>query len=326
MRLDGRHLRSEKLLQQYLTLSILRGETLLLSYPTPEMLHLIKLVAPFAKASVMGAGLSSEECVFVPSKIVKKQEIFMDGTSPVPLLQTLLLPFLFCGHKVTITLQESSQVGLSTYYFKDVLLPYLHKYILTSSFFKEPNGDIKFTIKGKYLLEQAPPLILRKNNYLVSLRGEAEIDDESIIEYLDLTFKDLKVPLRINRKNSSGHSIVHIDALYGTSEGYDNDFAYVVYKDIVDKQFILKEIDSFKEELKQPRLSQDIIEDLLLYIGLLGGQLPFTYDETDFLLEELNKEINGIIEKTGVSPNNMYIWSQNEISKKSFNKSKEDYL
>lgn len=299
MRLDGRHIRSDKLIQYYLSLSMLRGEILIISYPTPEILELVRLVASFAKANVKGAGIASIECVFMPSKIVKKQELTLDGYSAVPLLQTLLLPFIFCGHQVTITLKNTLQKDLSTYYIRDVLLPYFYRYVHISTFEKIPNGDIRLIIKGKYLLEEAPPFILRKNTYLVALRGEVESSDDKVADYVDLSLKELGVPVRIHRIFSQDQEILHLNALYGTDEGYDNDFAYIIYKDLIDENDILGHANIFKQELKNPRLSAELIEDLLLFVGLLGGQLPFAYDETDMLVEELNKELVGSLERIG---------------------------
>lgn len=299
MRLDGRHVRGEKLIQYYLSLSILRGEMLLISHPTPEILELVRLVAPFAKADVKGAGAGSEECVFMPSKIIKKQEIVLEGHSAVPILQTVLLPFIFCGHQVSITLKGTLQQDISTYYIRDVLLPYFYRYVHISNLEKDPNGDVRLIIKGKYLLEEAPPFILRKNNYLVAIRGEIESTEDVVGDFVEISLKELRVPVRIRRKLAREQEVLHLDALYGTAEGYDNDFAYIVYKDFIDEKDILGQVNVFKQELQKPRLSQTLIEDLLLLVGLLGGQLPFVYDQTDLLLDELNKEIRGTLERNG---------------------------
>ena len=44
------------------------------------------------------------------------------------LLQALLPVFIFCGHQVSVTLKNTTQKNISTYYIRDVLLTYLHKY------------------------------------------------------------------------------------------------------------------------------------------------------------------------------------------------------
>lgn len=298
MQLDGQHLRSEKLIHYYLALSILRNEMLVITSPSEELLELVRLVAPIVKADVKGAGVDSTECIFVPSKLAKLIEVDMQGTSPLPLLQTMMPVFLFCGHHIKITLSNCSREPLSIYYMRDVLLSHLSRYLETSSCHIEQQGTVTLQLKGKYDLETAPPLITRKQPELIAIRGEAQLNEESLYSYLALGLKDFGVTVRLHRVYAQQRPLIHLNALYGGEEGYDNDFAYILYDELQNTES-LTDIETFllrfKKLLKEPQLSQTLIEDLLLYVGLLGGQLPTNYEETDFLLDELNKELEGEI-------------------------------
>lgn len=301
MILDASHLRSEQLFKYYVGLSLLKGETLLIKKPTSDMVILLDFLTPLCAAEVKGLGIGCDECYFTPQKLVKKYSLDMQGEDALPLLTTLIPAYLFSGIPFTLTCTNTRYKDTSYFYIRDVLLPQLSPYIETSSLGIEPQGDVTLSLKGKYVLEEAPSWNLIPQKELVAIRGEIELADESQFHYIELSLKDLNVPVRLHHTSSKPIPLVHLDALYGTKEGYDTYFSYVMYIDVSHTFSLPQVMASFKSQLRHPRLSAELIEDILLVLGLVGGSIPGTYEETTFLLDELNKELLHVIkEETGL--------------------------
>ncbi len=291
MQLHATTLRSDQLFKYFLNLSILKGETLHIKEPKQHMIETLQLLVPYLKADLKGAGVDSKECYFTPKKLPKKYLLDLEGNDALPFLQSLFCAFIFCGHQVSLTCTNTKASSTSYYYLRDVLLPQLYPLLSFRSFHIEPNGDVTLTLKGKYILETAPAFIVVPQPKLIAIRGELELADFSQVTFIELSLKEIGVPLRLHHVSSKQESLIHLNALYGTVEGYDNDTSYIMYADAMGKIDIPSFLSSFKSQLTQPTLSQELIEDLLLLIGLIGGELPATYEETTFLLDDLEKEL-----------------------------------
>lgn len=283
MECDAQHLRGDKILQYAISTSLLTGERLRVLHADEKAVNLLSSFRDFAE--IKGLGVGSEVCLFEPKKIAKKYELEGDVNA---ILQTIIPVIMFCGHQVRVDMKEQPKALPSSLYIKNVLLNHYSKYTEFLRFERNPVGSLTMILKGKYLLESAPLCVVKKHDELVAIRGEAHLDDY-LFSFLELALKEQGYTLAFSQ-NSSQPSFVHLDALYGEDGNYDSEFAYVVYEEgYLEKQTDVADFaQAFKEKLRAQALSQELVEDLLFLISLVGGELPHTYEESDLLLEELN--------------------------------------
>jgi len=304
---------SGQILRSTLAFSVLTGRQVHLknictSYTKPGLssskIALITALAQATDAKTHGLGLGSTDVLFSPQKPFSQKKITVELTQPGAcslVLDGLLLPALFCGKKVSITvhgLTHSKRSPTIPFYkevFAKYLRPYLKEFSLTleKTGFYPGQGKVQLIIEGKYTLHEAiPSMNISRTGNLVAILGQlyssgqygTETVQKKIDHLLALSFREEQAAFRLESRivpSLEEGMAVLLAAYYGDRDSYDNDQAFVVGKDAVyDSQegavdsFILHTAREFKEQLRTSSLDSHTAELLAPLLLLVGGRMP----------------------------------------------------
>jgi len=304
-----------QILRSALSFSILTGRAIYLKnictgYSpaglTSSKLALIDALKDATKAKTSGLSLGSTEFLFEPQRVFSQKAIEVELTTPDAaslVLDGLLLPALFSGRKIAITIRgltHSARTPTMSFYnkvFAKYLKPYVKNFTLSvekTGFYPE-SGLVKLYLEGKYTLQdEIPPLNIEKSNELVAILGELLVSKEYATEQsqkqinhvLSIALRDEKVPFRLDMSSTnaeeSGLALL-LAAYYGTKEGYDNDRAFVVGKDFIYSAktetvdaAVLRFVSEFKKLLTEESLDIRTAELLLPLLVVVGGSIPIS--------------------------------------------------
>lgn len=304
---------SGQILRSSLAFSVLTGRKVHLKnictgYTRPGLssskIALVSALAQATAAKTTGVGLGSTEVLFSPQKQFSQKRISVELTQPGAcslVLDGLLLPALFCGKRISITVYglTHSKRSPSISFYKEVFAKYLRPYLKDFSLtvektgFYPGQGKVQLIIEGKYTLQDVIPSmnISRTGNLvaiLAQLNSSGQYAEEAVQKrinhLLSVAFREEHAPFRLESRivpSSEEAMALLLVAYYGDRDSYDNDRAFVIGKDAVyDPQegdinsFILHIAQEFKEQLASTALDSHTAELLAPLLILVGGQIP----------------------------------------------------
>jgi RNA 3'-terminal phosphate cyclase (GTP) len=127
--------------------------------------------------------LGSSAITFYPRKITKKQDLVIDvqtAGSLTLLMQTLLLPSMFTGKRISLVLKGGTDVlwSPSYDYFRHVVLPQFSRYgkiacsLTKRGYFPKGQGEVTVLCRKLYTLEEVlPHLSLMEQGTLIKIAG-----------------------------------------------------------------------------------------------------------------------------------------------------------
>ncbi|MDM8525778.1 RNA 3'-terminal phosphate cyclase, partial [Desulfococcaceae bacterium HSG8] len=144
----------------------------------PQHLHAVKAVKQLCSAEVSGDVPDSQEIIFIPGK-PESGNLFIDiGTagSVTLLMQALMVPVIFGGKDITITLIGGTDVRWSQPYdyFSNILLKYIEPFahaeseLIRRGYFPKGGGEIRVTFRPKF----SPPGNENFSEYLDKIRNK----------------------------------------------------------------------------------------------------------------------------------------------------------
>jgi len=209
----------------------------------PQHLAAVNAAKDLCNAEVKGHFIGSTEISFNPGEVIPGRYTINIGTagSITLLLQSLLLPSIFSGKKISFQITGGTDVKWSQPfdYFKFVFLPQMNRYaeIETSLFrrgyYPKGGGEVKIRIKGKYALDnetdKIPAILLLNQKKLLQIRGisHASYDlgkssvAERQAESARLSLETLGAPFNIKNeysKTPSTGSGITLWAVFGEDE------------------------------------------------------------------------------------------------------------
>ncbi len=126
----------------------------------PQHLNAVKAVQQLCNAEVSGDAPDSQELVFIPKKTEPGNLSVDIGTagSVTLLMQSLLIPALFGGKNIVITLRGGTDVRWSQPYdhFRNIFLRYIEPFagveseIIRRGYYPKGGGEVKVTLKPKF--------------------------------------------------------------------------------------------------------------------------------------------------------------------------------
>ena len=129
------------------------------------------------------AHLGSTKITFYPRPISKRKELVVDvqtAGSLTLLMQTLLLPAMFSGKKISLMLKGGTDVNWSPSYdyFANVVAPQFKRYgnidvsLKKRGYYPKGRGEISFVCKKKFTFnDELKPLMLVNHGTLVKING-----------------------------------------------------------------------------------------------------------------------------------------------------------
>jgi RNA 3'-phosphate cyclase len=179
------------ILRQALALSMHTGKSFKIdnirkNRPKPGLAHqhlaAINAAAGLCGAEVTGNSLGSLGITFKPGPVKGGSHKIDIGTagSITLLMQSLLLPSIFCGKKVSFTLTGGTDVSWSQPYdyFRSVFLPQMKRFgeveatLFRRGYYPKGNGEVKVHIHGRYSAHDELPLVaLGSQKKLLQIRG-----------------------------------------------------------------------------------------------------------------------------------------------------------
>ena len=158
----------------------------------PQHLAGVNAAKDLCSAEVKGHAIGSTELSFKPGEIKAGRYRINIGTagSITLLLQSLLLPSIFSGKKISFHITGGTDVNWSQPYdyFKFVFLPQMKRYadieanLFKRGYYPRGMGEVKLTVQGKFTLnDDIPSILLIKQKKLLQIRGvsHASIDLEN---------------------------------------------------------------------------------------------------------------------------------------------------
>jgi RNA 3'-phosphate cyclase len=307
--LDGSHGEGGgAILRQALALSMLTGKAFKIANirkgrcnPGLAAQHVACVDAAMAlcNAEVVGRYTGSTELSFSPGTFKGGHHDINIGTagSITLLLQSLMLPSIFCGKKVSFHITGGTDVKWSQPfdYFASVFLPQMRRYAdIEASLFKRGyyprgGGEVKVVINGKYTSPgNAPSILLLEQKKLLQIRGVShaslELQDARVAERqgenAKLFLDKLKVPFNIINQYyvapSTGSGLT-LWAIFGEDEidqvnpvilgsdslGEKNKKAELVGKEAAER--LLPEINS------GAAVDKHLADQLIPFMALTGG-------------------------------------------------------
>jgi RNA 3'-phosphate cyclase len=237
------------ILRQALALSMLSGKAFRITdirknRPNPGLapqhIACVESAMKLCNAEVVGRYAGSTEISFKPGEFKGGSHDINIGTagSITLLLQSLLLPSIFCGKKVSFHITGGTDVKWSQPfdYFNSVFLPQMKKYadveanLFKRGYYPKGGGEVRVVINGKYSsLHEVPSTILLEQKKLLQIRGvshaSADLEDAKVAERQSESAKlhldKLKIPFSISRQYypalSTGSGIT-LWAVFGEDE------------------------------------------------------------------------------------------------------------
>jgi RNA 3'-terminal phosphate cyclase (GTP) len=237
------------ILRQALALSMLTGKEFSINNiragrPSPGLAaqHVACLDAAMdlCGAEIVGRYIGATEVKFKPGEFKAGHHKIDIGTagSITLLLQSVLLPSIFCNKRISFQITGGTDVKWSAPfdYFKQVFLPQLNRYadieasLFQRGYYPKGGGDVRIVINGKVtLFDPLPPIILLEQKKLLLIKGisHASIDLEEAkvaerqSENARLYLEKLKSPFRVEHQYSrcwSPGSGITLWALFGEDE------------------------------------------------------------------------------------------------------------
>lgn len=265
----------------------------------PQHLSGVNSASTLCNGEVSGNTIGSTKISFKPGEIKGGYHKIDIGTagSITLLWQSLLLPSIFCGKKVSFSIIGGTDVKWSQPYdyFKFVFLPQMNRYadieanLFKRGYYPKGGGEIKVIINGKYTLnDEIPSILLLEQKKLLQIKGisHASIDLENArvaerqAESARLHLDKLKVPFNVKHEYSKTYSTgsgITLWAVYGEEEidfnnplilgadglGERNKRAEVVGREAADN--LLKVIESGAAADKY------LADQLIPFLALAGG-------------------------------------------------------
>jgi RNA 3'-terminal phosphate cyclase (GTP) len=191
--LDGSHLEGGgQIVRTALALSVLTQKAFHVTNirakrPTPGLknqhLLAIRTLRDLCGGVAEGAVLGSTALTFYPRPITKRRDIEIDvGTagSLTLLMQALLLPAMFCGKRIKITMKGGTDVAWSPSYdyFRNVVLPQFLRYgkiecsLQQRGYYPKGQGVIELICRKQYVFgDEVKPLSLMEQGTLIKISG-----------------------------------------------------------------------------------------------------------------------------------------------------------
>lgn len=205
----------------------------------PQHQASLEAAAKLCNAEMVGNYLGSEEVSFKPGEFKGGSHRIDIGTagSITLLLQSLVLPSIFSGKKVSFIITGGTDVKWSQPfdYFNSVFLTQARRYadieanLFRRGYYPKGGGEIRVSINGRCSWEDAPALLLIEQKRLLQLRGvshaSADLADAKVAERqatnAELSLRKMKVPISIATqysKSDSTGSGVTLWAVFGDDE------------------------------------------------------------------------------------------------------------
>jgi len=248
--LDGSHGEGGgAILRQALALSMLTGKAFRIDNirkgrcnPGLAAQHVACVDAAMAlcNAEVVGRYTGSTELSFSPGTFKGGRHDINIGTagSITLLLQSVMLPSIFCGKKVSLHVTGGTDVKWSQPfdYFASVFLPQMRRYadieanLFKRGYYPAGGGEVKIVINGKYSSPgNAPSILLLEQKKLLQIRGvsHASLDLEQArvaerqADSAKLFLDKLKAPFSITNQyyvSPSTSSGITLWAIFGDDE------------------------------------------------------------------------------------------------------------
>lgn len=237
------------ILRQALALSMLSGKAfkitnIRMNRPNPGLApqHVACVDAAMAlcNAEVVGRYAGSTELIFSPRDFKAGHHRINIGTagSITLLLQSLLLPSLFCGKRVSFNISGGTDVKWSQPfdYFKQVFLPQTNRYgsveanLFKRGYYPKGGGEVRVVVNGKFSVgDELPRIVMENCGRLLLIRGvsHASLDLESAKvaerqgESARLCLEKLGAPFRVEHQYSDSLSTgsgITLWAVFGEDE------------------------------------------------------------------------------------------------------------
>ncbi|HJX05937.1 MAG TPA: RNA 3'-terminal phosphate cyclase [Candidatus Nanoarchaeia archaeon] len=248
--LDGSHGEGGgAILRQALALSMLTGKAFKITNirkgrcnPGLAAQHLacVEAAMNLCDAEVVGCYTGSTEVQFTPKEFKGGHHKIDIGTagSITLLLQSLLLPSLFCGKRVSFQITGGTDVKWSQPfdYFKYVFLPQMNRYgtveanLFKRGYYPKGGGEVRVVINGNYTANGIPTsVLLLEQKKILQIRGvsHASLDLEQAkvaerqSESARMHLEKLNVPFRVEHqysKSLSTGSGITLWAVFGEDE------------------------------------------------------------------------------------------------------------
>ncbi|KYK26961.1 hypothetical protein AYK26_04305 [Euryarchaeota archaeon SM23-78] len=206
----------------------------------PQHLAAVNAAKDLCNAEVKGHAIGSTEIYFKPGEVKPGRYKIDIGTagSITLLLQSLLLPSIFAGKKISYHITGGTDVKWSQPfdYFKFVFLPQMNRYadieanLYRRGYYPKGGGEVKISINGKYTLEdEIPSILLLEQKKLLQIKGvsHASVDLENArvaerqAESARLTLYELGTPFNVKNEYSKSYSPgsgITLWAVYGDEE------------------------------------------------------------------------------------------------------------
>ncbi len=209
----------------------------------------IRILRDLTCSVVENAQLGSTEITVYPKKILKGQEMAIDietAGSITLLLQSILLPCLFSGKKIKLTIKGGTDVKWSPQYdyFANVVFPHFLRYgkgalsLKKRGYYPKGMGEVEINLKKRWIYDQIQsgevslkPFSLLSQGTLVKIAGisHASADLEGVAERqakaAAAQLQKWKVPVEIisnyNATASTGSGITAWAIFTGNSEDAD---------------------------------------------------------------------------------------------------------
>ncbi|MBU0472196.1 MAG: RNA 3'-terminal phosphate cyclase [Nanoarchaeota archaeon] len=235
IKLDGSHGEGGgAILRQALALSTLTGKSFEINNirkgrPQPGLkaqhLHSIIALEKISGCSVTNCEVGSEALTFIPGEIKNKTIDIDVGTagSITLLMQSLIMPIVFSGKKVTLNITGGTDVKWSQPidYFTNVVVPRLKDYAdievktMLRGYYPKGGGKVIVKINSKAIGAELKPLELTDQGELLQIRGvshaSSELENARVADRqastAEILLSDLKVPINISRQYANSLSI-----------------------------------------------------------------------------------------------------------------------
>jgi len=267
----------------------------------------LKALKQLSSSTSSDAGVGSTTLTFNPAPLSKKKAEIDIGTagSITLLLQTLLLPLMFCKHRTQLVLIGGTDVEWSPQidYSHEVILPQFQRYadiklqLEKRGYYPKGGGKVLLTIAPKNEEHQCqPPLMLLHQQRLVHIKGvshaSADLEDARVAErqahaaqgalaHLDC---DTSIRSEYHQTLSTGSGITLV-ALFSTREDeIDVENPVRIGADVLGKRGIRAEeigkqaADVLQHEIMSGApVDKHLADHLIPLLGMVGGS--FTTSE-----------------------------------------------
>ncbi|MFP4523269.1 MAG: RNA 3'-terminal phosphate cyclase [Candidatus Nanoarchaeia archaeon] len=266
--------------------------------------QLILFIASLCDAKVSGVTKGSKEFFFIPQNYFEKKKIdakeaFSQPQHSTQIIKCLLPLLLTSGKKITCHLHSSTynKNMMSLQMFKETILRFTNPlmvknsvHVLQESIYPQ-QSTCELTIQSKHDLFHAPPLKIKKQAELISLKSNClfaqeytqEHEREHIRKTISISMQQKNIPFDCNTRTQELEKPtfwISNYALFGNEEGFDNDNAGVMFleKEFEINPYIDEEVIKFNklcsEKMNTQKISSDLLSFLLPIITCIGGEIP----------------------------------------------------